>query len=163
MFEYDALFHLLGGRAETALRVARKAPSGDGRWPMFGQNGSAARMLALAATGAHEESASALRAMHENFQRNDVPIGPRIVCMYAGAIAAIEHEWERAATLLGAGREGVHAGAEAGLVYFHYRDLTRAALGAPRARERRDIGIALTVTDAIELALERDIERKVSP
>ncbi len=44
------------------------------------------------------------------------------------------------------------AGAEAGLTYFHYRDLTRAALGGAAARALREAGMAMSVDDAYALA-----------
>jgi predicted ATPase/class 3 adenylate cyclase len=152
LFEYLSLFRLLSGDAPAALALAHEAPSGEGRWPMFGPNNSASRVLALGANGDPEGARVELRAMHESFLRSEGVHGRETVCMYAGALAAIAQDWERAALLLAAGRRGIHAGAEAALVYYHFRDSTRAALG-PRARELRDRGIAMPLDDAIELAL----------
>ena len=73
--------------------------------------------------------------------------------MYGGAIAAILGEWQRAARLLEAGRAGMYAGAEGGIVYFHYRDVVRAALSDDEVRRCRDEGRALSLDDALVLAL----------
>lgn len=152
-FEYLSLFELLEGNPRESLSIAERAPSGDGHWPMFGTNRSSVRMLALAATGDVDTSCQELRKLHDAFRRADVTRGGETVCMYAGALAAIAGDWDRAARLLAAGRLGIQAGAEAALVYYHYRDLVRAALSAPRARQLRDMGIAMSLEDAIDVAL----------
>ena len=59
---------------------------------------------------------------------------------------------DRAGLLLGAGRLGIRAGAEAALVYYHVRDLTRAAVGPVAGRELRARGLAMPLEEAIALA-----------
>jgi hypothetical protein len=153
LFEYVALFRLLAGDASESATIAVHAPSGRGHWPLFGPNQSAARMLALAATGDLAEAQLELQRMFDAFRAADAVHGFDTVCMYGGALAAIIEDWELAAMLLAAGRHGIRAGAEAALVYFHFRDLVRSALGAERARELRAEGMAMSIDDAVNAAL----------
>jgi predicted ATPase/class 3 adenylate cyclase len=153
LYEYLALFELLGGDPLASVSLAVHAPSGRGHWPLFGPNQSAARMLALAATGDLASAQVELQRLHDAFRAADATRGLDTVCMYGGAVAAIIEDWERAATLLAAGRHGIFAGAEAALVYYHFRDLVRSALGAERARELRAQGMAMPLDAAIESAL----------
>jgi hypothetical protein len=110
-------------------------------------------MLALAATGSPEVARAALRHCHEVFRRADVIHGRATICVYGGAMAAVNGDWETAGLLLAAGRDGVFRGAEAGLVYYRFRDRVRAAVGPERARELRDRGRALPLDEAVALAL----------
>jgi hypothetical protein len=151
--EYLALFRFLAGDADAARSLARGAPSGDGRWPMFGPNQSAARLLALAATGDVDGARAELARIHDAFVRADATRGRETVCLYGGALAVVVGDWERAARLIAAGRPGMHAGAEAALVYFDARDRARAALGSERARRLRDEGVAMPLDEAVALAL----------
>jgi predicted ATPase/class 3 adenylate cyclase len=153
LYEYLALFKLLGGDPVASVALATRAPSGRGHWPMFGPNQSAARMLALAATGDLAGAQVELQRLHDAFRAADATHGLDTVCMYGGALAAVVGDWELAATLLAAGRQGIFAGAEAALVYHHFRDLARSALGAERARELREQGMAMSLDAAIESAL----------
>ena len=73
--------------------------------------------------------------------------------VYAAGAAGLNGEWERAARLLGASRQGFRRSPDAYLLYRTFRDRAREQLGVERFRMCRDEGRLLSLDDAVALAL----------
>jgi hypothetical protein len=113
--------------------------------------------LALALAVAFDGPVVARRALREYDEAAtsaDWALGPETVAFYGGVAAAARQDWEVAGRLLAAGERSTLRTPTTGLVYYAFRDRVRAAVGADRARQLRDIGQTMTAAEARDLALQ---------
>jgi predicted ATPase/class 3 adenylate cyclase len=118
---------------------------------MFSREGLVVAAVAVAAGGDGEAARERLRRAYERTLRVDQRFGIEHVVVFAGAVAAVEEDWETAVRVLAASREGYRRTPFAYLAFLTYRDRAREALGVDRFRELRTEGRELTFGEAMAL------------
>jgi hypothetical protein len=139
------------------LDRARSLADGIAEAPYMAQEirqGAMAALLTNAATGDMASARRQLRDYYDDCLRSDLPRGVESMIVYAAAAAGLSGDWERAARLLGASRQGFRRSPDAYLLYRTFRDRAREQLGVERFRTCRDTGRLMSRDDAVALALE---------
>ena len=146
-----SLYRALDGDVDAGLALAQSVV-GFSNAVMPWREGPLPSVIALAAGG---EVGLARRQLAACFQDmpTDLPLGIEMVVVFGAGIAGAVQDWDLAARLLAASREGFRRSAWAYLVYLTFRDRARAALGPARARTLRDEGRRIPLQDALKLAL----------
>lgn len=149
--------HLLGDHDE-AMRVARLADektrqTAVGSLMIGAATATFTLAVALVGAGRRDEAQATLRTMLEEMRRTTVP-AMLTTCFVAFAVEAVSRgDIERAARLLGV-THGAARTPEALVVYRHYRDHVREALGPERGRALRSEGRAMSMDEGAAYALE---------
>jgi predicted ATPase/DNA-binding SARP family transcriptional activator len=156
---YLAITQLISGNTSRALGLARQAydnsqgPHPGAPLPYWHHSRGMALVATLGEVGDHAAARHALRESHELIRRTDWVHGPQSTLLLGGVLAAQRGDWANASRLLAAGAPAFRRTPADALLYVTYRDRVRDALGAERARQLKDEGRAMTLDDAMKLAL----------
>jgi hypothetical protein len=151
MVAYRSIMEFVLGNHTEAGALARASFS-----PELVPYWSHARPLCLVALAADGDMAESRQALHDySAQARDAYwiLGKESVVILGGVLAGIEGDWPLASRLLAAGSAGMSRTPADSILYVTFRDRAHAQLGSDRARACRDEGRAMTVDDALDLAL----------
>jgi hypothetical protein len=118
---------------------------------MFSREGLVVAAVAVAASGDGAGARQRLRDAYARALGVDQRFGIDHVVVFAGAVAAVEGDWETAVRVLGASGEGYRRTPFAYLTYLTYRQRAREVLGVERYRQLRAEGRRLTLDNAMSL------------
>ena len=150
-----ALHRVVAGDTTGAIVLARDALVDNALSWMLRQGDPMVLALAvgIGTTTDFEVARRQLCDYDEAARRADLVLGADMVVIYGGVLAAQRGDWETAAKLLAAGERGIYRSPATALLYFAFRDRVRVALGSERARQLRDLGRAMPLADAREVAM----------
>jgi hypothetical protein len=120
--------------------------------PMPSMSGALTHVVPWAANGEMGVAVDVLAEYAEFAERTGEPFGVESVLLYSGVVRALAEDWEDAARLLAAGHAALARDPAHYELYHTFRDRTREALGADRARSLRDEGRLLSQREAMAIA-----------
>jgi hypothetical protein len=149
-----AVHEVLSDNRRRALTLVQNLdPMVTATNPMPSMAGALTHVVPWAANGEMDVAANVLASFSEFAERTGDPFGVESVLLYAGVLCALGDDWEDAARLLAAGHAALARHPAHYELYLTFRDRTREALGADRARQLRDEGRRLSRREAMAIAL----------
>lgn len=149
-----AVHEVLSDNRRRALTLVQNLdPMVTATNPMPSMAGALTHVVPWAANGEMDVAANVLASFSEFAERTGDPFGVESVLLYAGVLCALGDDWEDAARLLAAGHAALARHPAHYELYLTFRERTREALGADRARQLRDEGRRLSRREAMAIAL----------